>query len=195
MSSGLFHPRDGLRPAFHAGRPRIKCNNASSSGWRARIHLSLTRVEAHDCVPGMRDDYFVRNAPWRPYAKTGASQPSWLCLLQPPFAAKKHSSSLSFFRFFFCSRRERECRIQDTSRLSFSIFFHCFFPFLSSLCFTGIQNQEERRSFSTFFCFLFYLGLDRITILFIYIILIQYFLASPLNSVHSLKAIHPNKYV
>lgn len=28
----LFLPRHGLRAAFHAGRPRIKCNNASSSG-------------------------------------------------------------------------------------------------------------------------------------------------------------------
>lgn len=89
-------PSHGLSPAFLAGRPRIKCNNASSSGWRARIHLSLTRVEAHDCVPGMRDDYFVRNAPRRPYAKTGAPGKPQLCSLQPRSAAKKPFPLLLF---------------------------------------------------------------------------------------------------
>lgn len=100
-------PLHGLRQEFLAGRPRIKCNNASSSGWRARIHLSLTRVEAHDCVPGMRDDYFVRNASRRPYAKRerrGRPVGSSCLSLHPRFTVEKQrfflrSSFLSSFLF------------------------------------------------------------------------------------------------
>lgn len=136
MSSGLFNPRDGLRRTFHAGRPRIKCNNASSSGWRARIHLSLTRVEAHDCVPGMRDDYFVRNASWHPYAKTGASersscacnnhhpQPRNLHLPFFPFLPPLFPFSVLFYYVEF-----------ETSRFSFSFFrLFLFLLFSSFVC-------------------------------------------------------------
>lgn len=147
MSSGLFNPRDGLRRTFHAGRPRIKCNNASSSGWRARIHLSLTRVEAHDCVPGMRDDYFVRNASWHPYAKTGASErSSCACNNHHPQPRNLHlpfflfsSSSFSLFRLVLL------CRIRDQSIF---LFFHPTFSFSSFFFFCLLEFR--RRNVLTF---------------------------------------------
>lgn len=108
--SCLFLPRHGLRAAFQAGRPRIKCNNASSSG--------LARANPSFVNEGGGSRLRPRNA--------------WWLLCQECAVVPIRGSQL-------CSRNNHHPELRNVLLFSsFFLFFHVFFSsFL--LCFNGIR--------------------------------------------------------
>lgn len=109
--SCLFLPRHGLRAAFQAGRPRIKCNNASSSG--------LARANPSFVNEGGGSRLRPRNA--------------WWLLCQECAVVPIRGSQL-------CSRNNHHPELRNVLLFS-SFFLSSFSRFFSSflLCFNGIR--------------------------------------------------------